>query len=128
MSATANQQAGVARQRKILLVEDEVLVRMDIASELRVRGFEVLEAGNSAAAKRVLGQTAVDLVLTDLNMPGPINGLGLARWVLDTFDDTKIAVISGRKLDDTETDLVDAHFLKGTDMDVLMNRIRALLR
>jgi CheY-like chemotaxis protein len=60
----------------VLVVEDEALVRMMIVETLRDAGFSVLEAGDSAEAQDILGRNQVDLLVTDLNIPG-IDGLAL---------------------------------------------------
>jgi CheY-like chemotaxis protein len=69
------------RQEKarILVVEDEVLIRMACAEELRDAGFSVIEAASADEALVCLtaGET-VDLVFTDIQMPGSMNGLELA--------------------------------------------------
>ena len=66
----------------ILVVEDEVLVRSVVAMYLRDCGFQVVEAGNADEAIRVLeAGLAVDIVFSDVNMPGSMDGFGLAAWL-----------------------------------------------
>jgi CheY-like chemotaxis protein len=66
----------------ILVVEDEVLIRMHIAQYLRECGYKVIEAADADEALEVLqSDHAVDLVLTDVQMPGKMDGFGLAQWV-----------------------------------------------
>jgi CheY-like chemotaxis protein len=63
----------------ILVVEDEVLIRLPLAEYLRDCGYSVFEASNVAEAKAVLdADTPVDLVFSDVNMPGNENGFALA--------------------------------------------------
>jgi len=66
----------------ILLVEDEPAVRMVTREALELAGYNVLEADGPAAAVRIAGggTTAIDLLLTDMIMPG-MNGAELARTV-----------------------------------------------
>jgi CheY-like chemotaxis protein len=60
-----------------LLVEDEVLIRMMLADELRGRGFNVLEAQNADEALTLLQSgVPVGLVLTDVQLPGSLDGIG----------------------------------------------------
>jgi DNA-binding response OmpR family regulator len=73
--------AAGGRPKRVLLVEDEALIRFVTAEHLRGRGFEVLEANDGEEARLMLGAFEVDLVITDFNMPGPTNGLALARWI-----------------------------------------------
>jgi CheY-like chemotaxis protein len=63
-------------------VEDEVLVRLCVTDELRANGFTVLEAANGDEALRILNSAVpVDLVFTDIRMPGEIDGVALAQWL-----------------------------------------------
>ena len=65
----------------VLIVEDDVLLRLMTASNLREAGFEVVEVANAAEAVIVLNSMAVDVMFADVNMPGKMNGLALAKWV-----------------------------------------------
>jgi DNA-binding NtrC family response regulator len=67
----------------ILVVEDDVLVRMPIAQYLRDCGYKVIEAVNAEEAVTVLShhETLVDIVFSDIEMPGTLDGFGLAKWV-----------------------------------------------
>lgn len=80
----------------ILVVEDEILVRMVIADYLRECGYRVIEAGNAAEALTVL-QTSepVDVVFSDVQMPGEMDGFGLARWIRDNQPRVKVLLTSG---------------------------------
>ena len=70
-------------QEAILVVEDDVLVRMPIAQYLRDCGYKVVEAVNADEAIAVLlhQETVVDVVFSDIEMPGSIDGFGLAKWI-----------------------------------------------
>ena len=70
-------------QQTILVVEDEVLVRMPIAQYLRDCGYKVIEASNADEAMQVLlhQETPVDVVFSDIEMPGTVDGFGLANWI-----------------------------------------------
>jgi CheY-like chemotaxis protein len=77
----------------ILVVEDEVLVRFWISDELRRAGFAVLEAANADEALRVLSRPLpVHVVLTDIHMPGKLDGAGLVEWLRHERPETKIIV------------------------------------
>lgn len=67
----------------LLLVEDEILIRLHIAGYLRDCGFRVIEAASSDEALIVLQEAAltVDIVLSDAEIPGQMDGFGLSRWV-----------------------------------------------
>src|SRR5215203_2112901 len=67
----------------VLLVEDEPLVRMTAADELEEAGFQVLEAANADVALKVLEARSdeVQVLFTDVDMPGSMDGLALAEQV-----------------------------------------------
>ncbi|HET6252243.1 MAG TPA: response regulator [Tepidisphaeraceae bacterium] len=86
------QNASVA----VLVVEDEYLIRMDTASSLETAGFIVYEAENAAEAIRSLeAHNEIRLIFTDINMPGSMDGLALARYVRGRWPPVKIIVTSG---------------------------------
>jgi CheY-like chemotaxis protein len=65
---------------KILLVEDEFLIRLTLAEALTDEGFQVLESGTGAEAVATLrSHPDVALILTDIQLPGGVNGLELVR-------------------------------------------------
>ena len=81
----------------ILVVEDDGLIRMDLADMLSDNGFAILEASNADQALAVLeSQTTVKAILTDIDMPGSMNGIKLASIIASRWPDCKIIIISGR--------------------------------
>jgi CheY-like chemotaxis protein len=83
------------RARLVLVVEDEVLIRMMIADELRRAGLEVVEASNADEALQYLASGhSVDLVFTDVQMPGRIDGIALARRVAHDYPGIKVLMTS----------------------------------
>ena len=72
------------RQPAVLVVEDEILIRSAVAEFLRDAGYRVIEAANAAEAVAVFAsRTQIDLVFSDINMPGRMDGVGLVRWIAD---------------------------------------------
>ena len=66
----------------ILVVEDEVLIRLMISKYLREFGHKVVEARNAAEATRILqSDEPVETEFSDIRMPGDMNGIGLAQWI-----------------------------------------------
>jgi CheY-like chemotaxis protein len=65
------------------VVEDDVLVRIPIAQYLRDCGYKVIEAVDADEAMVVLlyRETVLDVVLSDIEMPGSVDGFGLAKWI-----------------------------------------------
>ncbi len=87
---------GHARKHTILVVEDEVIIRLSIADYLRECGYRVLEAADAKEAQTVLqAGEPIEIVFSDINMPGEMNGFGLASWVRDNYPDVRIILTSG---------------------------------
>ncbi|WGD53088.1 response regulator [Bradyrhizobium sp. CB1650] len=85
------------RPARILLVEDEIFIRMDVAAALRAAGFEVIEAARADAALEFLESgEPLDLVFTDVQMPGDLDGLALAELVRERYPMLPILIGSGR--------------------------------
>jgi CheY-like chemotaxis protein len=77
----------------VLVVEDEPLIRFWISDELRRAGFAVTEAADADEALRVLSSPLpVHVVLTDINMPGELDGAGLVEWLRHERPEMKIIV------------------------------------
>lgn len=79
-------------QETILVVEDDILVRMPIAQYLRECGYKVIEAANADEAMHVLlhKDTVVHLVFSDIEMPGAVDGFGLAKWIRENRSDLDV--------------------------------------
>jgi CheY-like chemotaxis protein len=112
----------------VLVVEDDVLVRLTAADYLRETGYSVIEAANAAEALAVFASgQEVDVVFTDVQMPGAMDGLMLARWIRKYHPNTEVLVTSG-KVD--SADLAgrvahDAFFAKPYRLEAVAARIRA---
>jgi CheY-like chemotaxis protein len=84
-------------RRVVLAVEDEPIVRMNMADFLDDAGFKVFEAVNADEAIALLqARTDVQAIVTDIEMPGSMNGLELARVVQVRWPGVGIVVTSGR--------------------------------
>jgi DNA-binding NtrC family response regulator len=82
-------------QRTVLIVEDEFLIRMVLADTLADAGYDVVEAGNVLEAIAVVGCRQIDAVITDIDMPGGLNGLDLARMLSSSHASIPVIVASG---------------------------------
>ena len=80
---------------RILIVEDDVLIRAAAAQYLRGAGFEVLEAISVDQALELLRAGPVRAVFTDVKLPGSQSGLDLMRIVQTEFPKTKVLLTSG---------------------------------
>jgi two-component system, response regulator PdtaR len=91
----------------VLVVEDEALVRMDIADQLIEDGYEVFEAASADEAVAILeAESSIRILFTDIDMPGSMDGLKLAAAVHDRWPPVKIVVTSGHRLVEV-TDIPD---------------------
>jgi CheY-like chemotaxis protein len=82
----------------ILVVEDEPFVRMIAVDLLAEQGRIILEAGNAEEALEILdAEDRIDLLFTDINMPGELDGLDLAKIAYRRQPDLKLIVTSGAK-------------------------------
>src|SRR5262249_33604184 len=80
----------------VLLVEDEVLVRMLIADKLREAGYVVIEVANAQQALDALAHCFdVRVIVSDIQMPGSLDGIGLAHAVRSAYPAIKIVLTSG---------------------------------
>jgi len=113
----------------VLVVEDEVLIRMDIAQSLEDEGFQVLEASNADDAIVLLDtHPEVRLMFTDIDMPGSMDGLKLAAAVRDRWPPVKIIVTSGhRQMSDDALPVVGRFFSKPYDPSRVINSIREMI-
>jgi CheY-like chemotaxis protein len=80
----------------VLVVEDEALIRLNAVDALEEAGFLVYAAECPDAAVRILEEHGdIGLVFTDVNMPGSMDGLELARHVSDRWPGVRLIVTSG---------------------------------
>ena len=80
----------------VLVVEDEALVRLELAEWLEELGLIVLEASNADEAIALLNiHPQIDLLLTDIKMPGSMNGVRLANHLKERWPPVKIIFVSG---------------------------------
>lgn len=83
------------QQPVVLIVEDEPLIRLALAGTLEDHGFLVLEAGHVLEAIGVIGLHRIDALVTDVDMPGALNGFDLAAMVAASGSAGTILVTSG---------------------------------
>jgi PAS domain S-box-containing protein len=83
------------RGETVLVVEDNAALRRVVARQLGELGYRVLAAENAAAGLRLMEQQSIDLLLTDVVMPGGINGRELARRARQRWPGIKVIFTSG---------------------------------
>lgn len=96
----------------VLVVEDDPLILIHSRLALEDAGFDVVAAADSNEALRVLGARAdITTLFTDVNIPGPIDGIALARTVHQRRRDIAIFVTSGMRTLDPDAIPEGARFL-----------------
>lgn len=84
------------RRPTVLLVEDEVLLRLAVAADLRAGGYNVVEAANGDEGRNlILAGIPVDIVVADISMPGRLDGAELAGWMQESGYPAPIILTSG---------------------------------
>ncbi|EDX80900.1 MAG: response regulator [Brevundimonas sp. 32-68-21] len=113
----------------VLVVEDEFLIRMLVSDHLRDVGFVVIEAFNADEAVAILKSGAcIDLIFTDVRMPGAMDGLGLLAYAQLGQPRIPVLVSSGHLEPETAYAGGAAGFLpKPCDLDVLVVAMRTAL-
>jgi len=103
-----------------LVVDDEPLIRIDTADMISDAGYHVIEARSAAEALEVLqAHMSLKLLVTDIHMPGSMDGLALARHVGEHWPHIHIVVASGAVTPKAGELPEGAHFL-GKPMDQAM--------
>jgi two-component system phosphate regulon response regulator OmpR len=120
----------VTGKPRILIVDDEPGIREMLVEYFELHGFEPRDAGDAAAARKLVPEFAPDIVVLDLNMPGE-NGLSLARWLRET---SRAGIIMVTAMGDTVDRVVglemgaDDYLAKPCDPRELLARARSVLR
>ena len=125
-----SRECELARQPVILVVEDDVLVRFAIADYLRNACYAVIEAENAAEALEVFASCErVDVVFTDVQMPGAMDGLMLVLWVYEHHPDIQVLVTSGKGDAALSSGLIadGAFFAKPYRLEAVAARIHSLV-
>lgn len=111
----------------ILVVEDEFLIRFILADVLRDAGYLVVEArdGDEGLAILLSGQ-AIDLIVTDVRMPGAIDGMELARHS-KILDPSRCVIVCSGHLLAEDSDPADAFMAKPYATAALLEIVERLM-
>jgi two-component system, response regulator PdtaR len=112
---------------KVLLVEDEALIRLCLASELRGARYEVIEASNADEALEIVQTHPVDLMISDVVMPGSMDGVELAERARKVREDMKIIIVSGQLPQAPSQACADDYFTKPYGCSTVLRSCRELL-
>lgn len=111
----------------VLVVEDEGLVRELIVETLREAGCAVTEAATADEAVRALKATAApDILVTDVKLPGLMNGIDLAASVRSALPRMKVIVTSGHAPPQDAARVADAFLAKPFALKELLGEVRLL--
>lgn len=111
-------------QPAILVVEDEMLLRAMLSEILRDAGYAVIEAGSGDEAMTILSEQSPDLIVTDVRMPGSIDGIQLTALVRATNLTLPIIITSAHLVHIADPTNGRTHFLpKPYDFDAVTELI-----
>ena len=109
---------------QILVVEDEVLLRAMLSEVLRDAGYSVIEASNGDEAMVILSEMSPDLMVTDVRMPGSIDGIQLTALIRATNVKLPIIITSAHLVHVADPANGRTHFLpKPYDFDAVTELI-----
>ena len=113
----------------VLVVEDEMLLRMRVVDMVEDAGYVPVEAVDADEAMAILrSRSDIALMLTDVQMPGSMNGLQLAHVVRENWPPIKIILASGQlKLSGSDIPLDSRFFGKPLQSDEIIAEMRAML-
>jgi len=115
-------------QPTVLLVEDEVSIRLLIADELRSEGIDVLEASNADEALTILDSSLpVHVLFTDIRMPGRIDGVGLTKLARNRRPEIKVIIASSHQPPGYARDAADVFICKPYDLGAMAQQVEKLL-
>jgi CheY-like chemotaxis protein len=121
-----------ASVQTVVVVDDDVLIRMPICQYLRDCGYRVLEAASADEAALIVqkGNIHIDVVLSDVALPGAMNGFGFAKWARSVQPGLKVVLAgsperaaraAGELCDDGPT------LVRPYDPQIVWERIKRLL-
>ena len=114
-------------EKSVLLVEDELVIRMAMGEALRNAGFHVIKAADGDQAHEVISSgDDIAVLVTDIIMPGQLDGMALARLVRAQLPQTKIVLVSANKYSDMAS-VADAVFFKPVHISHMLSCVRGLI-
>ncbi|MCE5976606.1 response regulator [Pseudomonas sp. JR33AA] len=114
--------------QRVLLVEDDEILRWLMAEAVAHFGYQVVECSNADDALREFNAESFVLVITDVSMPGSIDGLGLAKTIWSTNRRLPVIIVSGHTVLPPGSLPGNARFItKPCTLDVLSHTISELL-
>jgi CheY-like chemotaxis protein len=117
-----------AKRAVVLVVEDDLFIRLNAVAMIADAGFHVVEAGNADEAIAVLEMRSdIHVVFTDIQMPGTMDGLKLARFVRTRWPPIHIIATSGLvQVGEMDLPIGGRFFGKPYSSDQITNALREL--
>ena len=117
------------RKAVVLVVEDNPLIRMCAVDLVLAAGFEALEAVDADEAIRILeARPDIQLVFTDVSMPGSMDGIKLAHYIRDRWPPVKLIVASGKAIiEESHLPAGARFFSKPYDDGAIVDEMKRLL-
>ncbi len=114
--------------KKILVLDDEVNIRILLEEELKDEGYDVVPAEDGEEALKILENEKIDLVTVDIDLPG-INGLEFAGNARKKLPDLKIILLTAytHYRNDLSSWAANAYIVKSVDLTELKDTIKELL-
>lgn len=116
---------------KLVLIEDDAGVRDYFKSVVSRMGHELMTAEDGPSGLKLLASVPVDVIMTDLNMPGEPNGMALVRRIREMHPKTPVIVVSGyptrERLDECKALGIDDFLTKPFEMTFFSSVITRLL-
>lgn len=102
----------------VLVVDDNALIRMGAIDLVETAGYEALEAEDADAAIRIMeSRVDIDLVFTDVQMPGTMDGIKLAHYIRNRWPPVKLIVASGQAILEESSLPTGSHFFSKPYID-----------
>ncbi|SON56384.1 Blue-light-activated protein [Hartmannibacter diazotrophicus] len=116
-------------KKVVLVVEDNAMIRMGAVDLVISAGYEALEAGDADEAIRIMESRAdIDLVFTDVQMPGTMDGIKLSHYIRDRWPPVKLLIASGNAiLDESSLPTGSRFFAKPYNDHVIVDAMAHLL-
>ena len=113
---------------KVLVVDDQDMIREVLVEILQLSGYETFQAGNGIEGLRLVEQHDPDLVITDVRMPG-MDGFEFSRRVRDTSK-ARIMMLSGladHDHDDSPAGLIDVFMAKPIMLQEFISKVESIV-
>lgn len=116
---------------RLILIEDDAGVRDYFHSVVERMGYELLTAEDGSSGLALIEKEAVDVIMTDLNMPGDPSGMALVRRIRELRPDTPLIVVSGyptrERLDECKALGIDDFLTKPFEMTFFSSVVSRLM-